>query len=263
MTTATSAPAASPYQLAAGPVTSARRRALGLLAGAGIVPALPVLVVVLLVVGPIPGLAAGAVVWALAGLGLIRSSTQLVLGGFPAMPADPDRHARLHNLTESLCAASGLPKPTLMVVEETRPNSLSLGLNASSATVVVTSGLAEAFTRLEMEAVLAHELSHVRRGDTAVGTAVAVVLKPLLAFAPHLSVRLADRILGDAEACADVAAVGLTRYPPALVSALGKMSAPPTGDNQLARSVDLLWNAPLGSDAVTAIESRIEALLEL
>ena len=239
-----------------------RRRALTLLVAAGLPPAVVVLVVLVLVVGPGVGAAAGVVVWAGLALGLTRSAGRLALRGLPAVPANPEQHARLHNLTESLCAASGLPKPDLMVVEDQRPNSLSLGLRTSATTVVVTSAVTEGFTRLELEAILAHELSHVRRGDTVVGTAVAVVLRPVLALAPRLSTRLAERLLADAEACADVAAVGLTRYPPALLSALRKMSDAPVGTSRRTGSVDLLWNAPLGSERA-ALEPRIEALLEL
>jgi Zn-dependent protease with chaperone function len=242
------------------------------MAGAAFPLPLLLFVVLLFLVGPAVAVGVAIVSWAAAVVLLVRNATRILLSRIDAVPADPVHDARLHNLTESLCVAAGLPKPELLVVADDHPNSLSLGLGPRSAVVVVTRGVTTGFNRLEMEAILAHELSHVRRGDPAVATALGVVGAPISAVAPRATRRLALRLLGDNESAADVAAVGLTRYPPALIAVLEKMRREPERAAAGRRALDLLWNAahapreagagsaPGGPDA---LECRIEGLLEL
>ncbi|HEV2370256.1 MAG TPA: M48 family metalloprotease [Acidimicrobiales bacterium] len=273
VSSSTVVPAPSPYQLAAGPVPGSRRRAVTLLAGAAFPIPVLLFVILVFVAGPIVAAVVAVLGWAVVAALLVRNATRRVLAALDAFPADPVHDARLHNLTESLCVAAGLPKPTLLVVSDDRPNSLSLGLSPRSAVVVVTRGVTTGFNRLEMEAVLAHELSHVRRGDPALATAIGAVGGPLLAIAPRAMARLVLRLGGDHESAADVAAVGLTRYPPALIAALERMRPEVDGTATRRRAVDRLWNVPrtrpeAGSAATTggasdALECRIEALLEL
>ena len=263
--TGVGAAAPSPYEVAAGHEARGRRRALGLVAGATAPPAVAVLVVLLVVVGVVVAVPVAVVLWA----GLIallwRAAPGLVVNGLGAEPADPEGFARLHNLTESLCVAAGLPKPTLLVVAHDVPNSLTVGLTRRSAYLVVTSGLTAKLSRLELEAVLAHELSHIRRGDMAVSAAAGATLGPLLGIAPGAGRRLAGRLFEGREAAADVAAMGLTRYPPALVSALERMRDETSGRVVPGSAASaLLWNvAPASAGTSDTVDVRIEALLEV
>ena len=266
--TGVGAAAPSPYEVAAGDEARGRRQALGLVAGAAAPAAVVVLVVLLLAVGVVVAVPVAVVGWAVAGWLLWRAAPGVVVRGLGAEPADPGAFARLHNLAESLCVAAGLPKPALLVVEDDAPNSLTVGHSRRSACLVVTSGLAADLSRLELEAVLAHELSHIRRGDIAVAAAAGATLGPVLKVAPGAGRRLADRVLAGREAAADVAAVGLTRYPPALVSALERMRDGAAGPSSPAgrgpAGAALLWNvAPVPSGTADSVEVRIEALLEL
>ena len=77
---------------------------------------------------------------------------------------------RYHNLVEGLCIASGLPKPRLYIVDDPAPNAFSTGRNPKHAAVAVTTGLLEKMNRVELEGVLAHELSHIRNYDILVMT---------------------------------------------------------------------------------------------
>ena len=264
--------APSPYDVAAGDEAHSLRQAQGLAAAVAAAPAAVVLVVLLFLVGPVVAVPAAVVLWGALGALVWRRGPAAVLGGLGATAADPVGHARLHNLTESLCVAAGLPKPSLFVVAEPAPNSLTVGLARPSACVVVTSGLLEQSSRMELEAVLAHELSHIRRGDMAVSTVVAGGLGPLFAVAPGLAGGLSRRLLEGREAAADVAAIGLTRYPPALVSALERMRDAPAPAAR-APVVALLWNVvhagppgrsrPGPTGPADSAEGRIEALLEM
>ena len=67
-----------------------------------------------------------------------------------------------HNLVEGLCIASGLPKPRLYIIDDDAPNAFATGRNPKHAAIAVTTGLLEKMNRVELEGVLAHELSHIR-----------------------------------------------------------------------------------------------------
>ena len=84
----------------------------------------------------------------------------IALAASRAKPADGPEYARYHNLVEGLCIAAGLPKPRLYVVDDPAPNAFATGRNPKHAAVAVTTGLLEKMNRVELEGVLAHELSH-------------------------------------------------------------------------------------------------------
>src|SRR5205814_7501243 len=68
-------------------------------------------------------------------------------------------------LFRSLCPAAGLPKPALVVLDDPAPNALACGRRPRDAALVVTQGLLDKLSRIELEGVLAHELSHVKALD--------------------------------------------------------------------------------------------------
>src|SRR5687768_4418514 len=105
-----------------------------------------------------------------------------------ARPASPTTYARLHNLVEGLCIAAGLPKPRIYVIEDDAPNAFATGRDPRHAAVAVTTGLMEKLTRVELEGVLAHELSHVKNYDILVST-LAVTLVGVVALLTDFSLR--------------------------------------------------------------------------
>jgi Zn-dependent protease with chaperone function len=140
--------------------------------------------------------------------------------------ADRD-NPRLTNVTEGLCATFGLRMPYLYVVWDAVPNACVLGRDASSAALVVTSGLLETMGPIELEGVIAHELAHVKRHDNA----VSVVALTLASFGGEGMLRWC---LGrNREYRADVVAASAVRYPRGLLDALLLMEqAPdPAGDS--------------------------------
>lgn len=72
---------------------------------------------------------------------------------------------QLHAMLETLCIARGLPTPRLGIIESDALNAYAAGVTRDQYTVVVTRGLLDALEPAELEAVLAHELSHIRHGD--------------------------------------------------------------------------------------------------
>ena len=236
-----------------------RRRATTLLAGIA-VGSFVVLWVVLAIAGlPLVGLVVAALVAAGAVALLSSRADAYAVARCGATPADPTVHARFHNVVEGLCVAAGLPKPALLVVEdEEAPNALALGREPRTASLVVTSGLLEKLTRIELEGVLAHELTHVKSADTLVSTiAVATVGR----VAPGLVPRA---IGGPRETLADVTGVSLTRYPPGLISALEKLRDDPSVLRSSDRAIAHLWiEPPVADPSCPPLEERIQALREL
>jgi heat shock protein HtpX len=106
-----------------------------------------------------------------------------------ARPAPVEEFARLHNIVEGLCIASGLPKPRLYVVDDPAPNAFATGRNPRNAAVAVTTGLLEKMNRIELEGVLAHELSHVKNYDILVST-IAVTMVGVVALLADMAGRM-------------------------------------------------------------------------
>ncbi|MFP3899614.1 MAG: M48 family metalloprotease [Acidimicrobiia bacterium] len=106
-----------------------------------------------------------------------------------AHPADPQTYARYHNIVEGLCIASGLPKPRLYVIDDPAPNAFATGRNPRNAAIAVTTGLFEKMNRIELEAVIAHELAHVKNYDILVST-LAVTMVGVVALLADLGVRM-------------------------------------------------------------------------
>ena len=196
-----------------------------------------------------------------------------------ARPADPEQYQRLHNLVEGLCIAGGLPKPGVYVVDDPAPNAFATGRNPKHAAIAVTTGLLEKMNRVELEGVVAHELSHIRNYDILVST-LAVTLVGAIALLTDIAIRMMwwnggrvpregdrqdcqttrwhprfraadprpDHRQGDAggdlarrETLADVSACQLTRYPPGLISALEKLQADTTVTHSASTATAHLW----------------------
>lgn len=105
-----------------------------------------------------------------------------------ARPASIEEYPRLHNLVEGLCIAGGLPKPRIYVVDDPSPNAFATGRNPKHAAIAVTTGLLERMNRVELEGVVAHELSHIKNYDILVST-LAVTMVGVIAIAADIGVR--------------------------------------------------------------------------
>lgn len=196
-----------------------------------------------------------------------------------AQPADPDTYARLHNLVEGLCIAGGLPKPAVYVIDDPAPNAFATGRNPRHAAIAVTTGLLEKMNRVELEGVVAHELSHIRNYDILVSTlavtmvgAVAVMTDvairlmwwnggrvsrsgdrdrggnplafvgfALLILAPVVAKAMQAAVSRRRETLADVSACQLTRYPPGLISALEKLRDDTTTTHSASMATAHMW----------------------
>jgi heat shock protein HtpX len=219
--------------------------------------------------------------------GAYWNSDKLALAVSRAQPADPQQYARYHNLVEGLTLASGLPKPRLYVVEDSAPNAFATGRNPKHAALAVTTGLLEKMNRVELEGVLAHELSHVKNYDILVstiaitmvgavalladvglravfwgglsgrrrsdssgaGAIVAVASLLLVVLAPLLARIMQMAVSRRREFLADASGALMTRYPPGLISALEKLRDDRTVVASASKATEQLWiESPLDKE---------------
>ncbi len=98
------------------------------------------------------------------------TSDKLALAASGAKVVERDQAPELHDMVERLCAMADLPKPRVAVIDSAVPNAFATGRNPQHSAVAVTTGLWERLDRREVEAVLAHELSHIANRDVAIMT---------------------------------------------------------------------------------------------
>ena len=100
-----------------------------------------------------------------------------------------EEEPELYNLLENLCISRGIPMPKLKIAEDTALNAFATGLNQKQYSITVTRGLMEALNRDELEAVLGHELTHIRNGDVRM-LVIAVVIAGVISFFGELVFRM-------------------------------------------------------------------------
>ncbi|WP_407148222.1 M48 family metallopeptidase [Bradyrhizobium sp. ORS 86] len=96
---------------------------------------------------------------------------------------------RLYNLLENLCISRGIPMPKLKVMDSPALNAFATGLNPRQYAITVTTGLLKALNDQEIEAVLGHELTHIRNGDVQL-MVVAVIIAGVVGFFGELFFRV-------------------------------------------------------------------------
>lgn len=187
-----------------------------------------------------------------------------VLGALRARPprADVPAEQAVQDVVEGLSLAAGLPVPAVYVVDDPTPNAFATGRSPDKGVVAFTTGLLERMNRPQLEAVAAHELSHIGNRDSLIGMVAAVLVgvvmvvcrialrllffgggrrrggrgggggAPLLiaglvvlVLAPVFALLLRFAISRRRELHADANAVRLTRNPDAMIGALEVLDA--------------------------------------
>lgn len=208
-------------------------------------------------------------------------SDKVAIAASRAQPADERQYQRYHNLVEGLCIAGGLPKPKLYVVNDPAPNAFATGRNPNNSAIAVTTGLLEKMNRVELEGVLAHELSHIKNYDilittisvTAIGAVTllseigarslfwgggrsrssndnssggmgAILLifgLALMVLAPFAAQMLHFAVSRNREYLADASGIAMTRYPPGLISALEKLKDDQSVVRSATKATASMW----------------------
>lgn len=103
-------------------------------------------------------------------------SDKIVLSMMKANPIEEKDNRELYHAVENLCITAGLPLPKIFIIEEQQPNAFAAGRDAKHAVVAITRGLLNKLDKLELEGVMAHELSHIGNKDMLLGTVVVVLV---------------------------------------------------------------------------------------
>lgn len=216
-------------------------------------------------------------------------SDKIVLSLSRAKEVSEEQNPYIHKLVENLCIGAGLPKPKIYIIEDTAMNAFATGRDPKHAVICFTSGIIQRLDKLELEGVIAHELSHIGNYDIRLMSVVSVLVGSivliadwvsrgvihggssrnrqfsgfvvLLGFifiilAPIIGTLIKLAISRSREYLADASAALLTRYPKGLADALRKISK----DDQIlevanAATAHLYIMSPLRSDSLSFLSN--------
>jgi len=102
-------------------------------------------------------------------------SDKLVLWSTRARVIDPEEYPELHRMVEKLATDAGIPKPRVAIMQTPVPNAFATGRSPKHAVVAVTDSIMRLLSPRELEAVLAHELAHVKNRDVLTLTIASFV----------------------------------------------------------------------------------------
>ncbi len=184
-----------------------------------------------------------------------KISTAITLKMNGAEPISKKDAPEFYSTIESLSITAGLPMPKLYIINDSSMNAFAAGTDPENSVICATTGLLENMDKVEIEGVMAHEISHIKNYDIRVSMAAValtavigilsdivlrfiffndddedsknpiylilglffVLISPLLATITRLAISRQREFLADATA------VSLTRYPDGLISALEKL----------------------------------------
>ncbi|MGV8128054.1 MAG: zinc metalloprotease HtpX [Methanothrix sp.] len=227
-------------------------------------------------------------------------SDKMILSSMGAKPVSESEEPRIHDMVRRLCQNANLPMPKIAVVKTAMPNAFATGRNQKHAVVAVTTGLLSRLNDSEVEAVLAHELTHIKNRDMMVmtiATFLSSLAQMLVQWLPFMGGGNRDRDSGSnvalllvvslvvwivsfilirtlsryREFAADRGAAIITGQPSHLISALTKISGSrvPTKDlRRVEGPVSALFITPALSGSSLSklfsthptLEARIDAL---
>ncbi len=215
------------------------------------------------------------------------SSDKVAMRAMRAREVSPEEAPELHGMIDRLCALADMPKPRVGVADMAVANAFATGRSPDRAVVCVTTGILQTLDAEELEAVLAHELSHVAHRDVLVMTVassagiaagllmrfaqfggmgrrnnngalpavlVALLVSLVVYAVSFLLLRLLSRYR---ELCADRSGAYLTMKPAALASALQKIS----GEAAATPQRDLRANAASALCIVPAFQGGLSGLM--
>lgn len=218
------------------------------------------------------------------------SNTSIINSATGSQPLERKENKRVYNLVENLCMAQGMKMPKVNIIYDDSLNAFASGINERTYTVTLSSGIIEKLNDEELEAVIAHELSHIRnndvrlliisivfvgifsmvanvalrsvyyssgtrsRNDKGNGTIVIILAALVVAAIGYFfSTLMRFAISRKREYLADAGAAEMTKNPLALASALRKISADPDIEAVTREDVAQLFIEHPGQHAKSAL----------
>jgi heat shock protein HtpX len=184
------------------------------------------------------------------------NSDKIALAANGARPLSRQENEYVHNLVENLCIGAGLPMPRIYIIDSPSLNAFATGRDPKNSAICFTSGLIQNLDKLELEGVIAHELSHIGNYDIRLMTVVGVLAGSItilvnwlthafsfggsrkgsggavflilgilaIVLAPIIATIIQLAISRNREYLADASGALITRYPAGLASALNKIA---------------------------------------
>ena len=206
-----------------------------------------------------------------------KISTAITLKMNGAEPISKKDAPEFYSIVESLSITAGLPMPKLYIINDSSMNAFAAGTNPENSVICATTGLLENMDKVEIEGVMAHEISHIKNYDIRVSMAAValtavigilsdivlrfiflndddedsknpitlvlglffVLISPLLATITRLAISRQREFLADATA------VSLTRYPDGLISALENLKNNKPLERQNSTTASLFISNPM------------------
>ena len=239
---------------------------LGVVAAHAAIVAVPVLVVALffvpVLVAVVLAIVAAAAVTALR----LRRVDDRLGAAMGAVRLPEGERPRLESVAESVAMAVGVAPPELFVIDEAACNAVAWGIGNGPFRCAFTTGLLESMDRVELEAVVGHQLAVVREGGlpvVTIGTALfgPVAKGPLegaIAWAVHRSIRARSVVV------ADLDGARATRYPPGLVAALEEIRGASTAMPTVPPTLSVLcFAAPTDASGAFSVHPPVEDRIDL
>ena len=122
-------------------------------------------------------------------LTMIFQSTEIVMSMNGAREVDRNEEPVLYHVVEDMAMVAQIPMPRVYVIDDPGLNAFATGSNPQNAAVATTSGLLEIMNREELEAVMGHEVSHIRNYDIRIST-IAVALASAITMLSSMAGRM-------------------------------------------------------------------------
>lgn len=221
------------------------------------------------------------------------ANTRIINSATGSRPLERTENKRVYNLVENLCMSQGMKTPKINLIDDSSLNAFASGINEKTYTVTLTRGIIDKLDDPELEAVIAHELSHIRNRDVRLlivsivfvgifsmlaqialrsvyyssfrtrsrdsknNGAIVILLLTLLiaALGYFFSILMRFAISRKREYLADAGSAEMTKNPLALASALRKISADPDIESVRREDVAQLFIEHPGKQARNALTS--------
>lgn len=218
------------------------------------------------------------------------ANTSIINSATGARPLERKENKRIYNLVENLCMSQGMAMPKINIIDDDSLNAYASGINKKSYTITLSKGIIEKLNDEELEAVIAHELSHIRNHDVRLliisivfvgifsmvaqialrsvyyssftrrkndkeGGALLIILLAMAvaAIGYFFAILMRFAISRKREYLADAGAAEMTKNPLALASALRKISADPDIEAVKREDVAQLFIQRPGKQAKSAL----------
>lgn len=132
-----------------------------------------------------PYVLAGVFIWFIIAWMFNSAILRLATG---SRPLERNENLRVYNLLENLCIANGIPMPKIYIIHDSSLNAFASGLSVRNSAITLSEGIIEKLSDSELEAVIGHELAHIRNRDVRV-LIITIIFVGIFSFIAEMAFR--------------------------------------------------------------------------